>query len=83
MNIQINRYNIIIYINYVERNTQLQNMNYGLYIDNKITQTNWLFTNFSHISNLFWCCLCIVYNKSLFWISDSNSLYLTLYGNMV
>ena len=32
--------------------------------------------------NVFWCCGCVLYNELLFKISDSNSLYLTVYGNM-
>ena len=34
-------------------------------------------------SNALWHCWCILYNKLLFWIQDSDSLYLTVYRNMV
>ena len=64
-----------------------QNMNYGLYIH---YEKNWMFWNvslFSYFcpqkSKVFRHCWCILYNKLLTWISDSDSLYWALYGNMV
>ena len=37
----------------------------------------------SRLSNVVWHFGCISYNKLLLWISYSDSLYSTLYGNMV
>ena len=42
----------------------------------------WIFEKFDY-SNVFWHFGCIVYNKFLFRISDSDSLYLTVYRNIV
>ena len=42
-----------------------------------------LFLNLSQTSKVFWHCWSILCSKLLFWISDSDSLYVTVYGNMV
>ena len=63
---------------------KIQNMSYGTYINNKI-QFRCIRTvpTLSKIANAFWHLGCISYDKLLFWISYSDAVYLTLYGNMV
>ena len=61
-------------------------MNYGHYIKYKINVFFFVVRSFrklTNISKVFRCLGDIVYNELLFWISDSDSVYLTLYGNMV
>ena len=69
--------NIYIYICYgITNNYQhlqkSQNMNYG---------NIRIFSIFSNMSKMFWHCGSILYNKSLFRISYSDSLYFSVYGN--
>ena len=93
------RYNTNPQIQKLLKLQNFQNMNYGTYINNKNEKLFFFFQilriqlsnisnktinkNKSNVWNLFWYPWCILYNKWLFWISDSDSVYLTLYGNMV
>ena len=58
--------------------TNVQNMNYGIYTNDKMENTL-SFLIISNKRNVFWHCWCIVYNKLLFWISDSDSVYFSVY----
>ena len=40
------------------------------------------FPQFYNSSNVFWHCWCILYNKSIFGLSYSDSVYVTVYGNI-
>ena len=69
------------------QNKYLQNMNYVIYryYKTKIGFV-WKLSKLSKNpkkSNVFWHVWCILYNKLLFWVSDSDSVYLTLYGNIL
>ena len=62
---------------------KVQNINYANYRWYKIyIIIFWKFSNFSKISKVFGHIWSILYNKSIFWISDSDSVYLTVYGNI-
>ena len=62
---------------------ELQNMNYVTYTYYKIKIGFFLFfCKYSKNPIVFWHFWCVLYNKLLFWISDSESAYLTLYRNM-
>ena len=59
-------------------------MNYVIYTYNKIN--NWkfrFFPNDSNTSNDFWHFVCILYNKLLCLISDFDSAYFSVYGNIL
>ena len=58
---------------------RIQMLNYGNYTYHKIKV--FLF-HFSKHSKVFWHFGSILYNKLLFWILDSDSVYLALYGNI-
>ena len=54
-------------------------MDYGNYTYNNIKNAIFEFSKKSKSSNVFWHCWCSWYDKSLFWISYSDSVYLTIY----
>ena len=63
----------------------LQNMDYVIYTYYKTKNAFFIiFTNlFKNKTKTCWRVQSILYNKSLFWTSYSDSVYLTVYGNMV
>ena len=69
----------------IQKLQKIQNMSYPIYTNNKIKIGLFDFFrifDFSNVPKVLWHCWSILYNKSLFWISYSDSVYVTLYGNI-
>ena len=85
----------ILYIKYTKLQSlqtlqKIPNMNYGIYINNKVNFELFDLFRFRSIcfrqfrkclilTQWFWHCWCVLYNEWLFWISDSDSVSLTVY----
>ena len=79
-------YNIYkIYRNTIQKLQNLQHTSYGIYKNTFMSFYLLVFflRKIRFVSKVFWPLWCTLYNQLISWISDSDSVYLTVYGHIL